>query len=327
MQINAKFGSSTAAPQASLQQASTTQASAAPPSLGLNAAAGDLVKDTTTAAFRADVIAESARQPVLVDFWAPWCGPCKQLTPILERQVQAARGKVKLVKMNIDEHPQISGQLGIKSIPAVIAFVNGQPVDGFMGSLPESQVKSFIDRISGPGGDPLEDALAEAEELVAAGDTPSAMQLYAMILAEAPDSLKAVAGLARLHVDLGDLDAARQVLDAAPAGAEKDAGVQSVRAAIDLAEREANLGDLQDLEARVAASPDDHAARLEYAVALSARNKRDEAVDQLIEIIRKDRAWNDDAARKQLLQFFEAWGFKDEASVTGRRKLSAILFA
>ena len=334
MQINAKLGSSTLAPQASTQQASPPQSSsmqagtAASLSLGGASAKAGLVKDTTTATFRTDVVAESAQQPVLVDFWAPWCGPCKQLTPILERLVQAAKGKVKLVKMNIDEHPQISGQLGIKSIPAVIAFVNGQPVDGFMGALPESQVKAFIDRIAGPGGaDPLDAALLEAEELVKAGDPASAMQLYAAILAEVPDSLKAIAGLARLYVDLGDLEQARQVLASAPEGSDKDAGLQSVRAAIEIAEREASLGDLGDLEAKIHASPDDHAARLEYAVALSARNKRHEAVDELIDIIRKDRIWNDDAARKQLLQFFEAWGFKDEASVAGRRKLSAILFS
>ena len=312
MQISAKFG-----------QASAPAALAPGPA----AASGSLVKDATTASFRADVVAESARHPVLVDFWAPWCGPCKQLTPIIERQVQAAKGKVKLVKLNIDEHPQISGQLGIKSIPAVIAFVNGQPVDGFMGALPESQVKAFIDRISGPAVDPLDEALIEAEGLIEAGDVAAATELYHAILEQAPETVRALIGLARIALDAGDIAAARGFLARVPASAAADAGLQSLRAAIEIAEREAGLGDLGELEAKVAGAPDDHAARLELAIALNARNRRDEAVDRLIDIIRSDRSWNDDAARRQLLQFFEAWGFKDAASVAGRRKLSTILFS
>ena len=311
MQINARLGQSASVTGA-------TPSHAAP--LEQPATAG-LIKDVTTASFRADVIAESAKQPVLVDFWAPWCGPCKQLTPALERQVQAAKGKVKLVKMNIDEHPQISGQLGIKSIPAVIAFVNGQPVDGFMGALPESQVKSFIERIAGPGGDAaLDEALAEASALLEAGDIASAEQIYSAILAEMPDQLKAIAGLGKLYVAAGELDRAKEVLAMAKPPADKDASIQSVKAAIEIAEREAGLGDMQELQSKLAADPNDHATRLELAIALNAKNQRLEAVDELIHIIRHDRSWNDDAARKQLLQFFEAWGFKDEASVTGAQK-------
>ena len=311
MQVNATFGQSPAA----------VSLDGAPPSAAL-------VKDTTSTTFRADVIAESAKQPVLVDFWAPWCGPCKQLTPIIEKQVKAAKGKVKLVKMNIDEHPQIPGQLGIKSIPAVIAFVNGQPVDGFMGALPESQVKAFIERVSGPGGaDPLEEALTEAEQLAESGDAVAAAQLYGAILTQEPENLTALAGLARVHVSMGDTEQAKQLLAALPPGAEKDAAIQSVKAAIELAEQQAGLGDLAELQAKVAANPDDHQARIDLAIALNGRNNRDEAVDELIASIAKNRVWNEEAARKQLLQFFEAWGFKDEASVAGRRKLSTILYS
>ena len=311
MQVNATFGQ---------RPAAVTLDGAAPPPA--------LVKDTTASTFRADVIAESAKQPVLVDFWAPWCGPCKQLTPIIEKQVNAAKGKVKLVKMNIDEHPQIPGQLGIKSIPAVIAFVNGQPVDGFMGALPESQVKAFIDRISGPGGaDPLEEALAEAEQLGEAGDAVAAAQLYSAILTQEPDNLKALAGLARIHLAMGDIEQAKQLLASLPPDAMKDVAIQSVKAAVELAEQQAGLGDLAELQAKVAANPEDHQARIDLAIALNGRNLREEAVDELIASIRKNRTWNEEAARKQLLQFFEAWGFKDDASVIGRRKLSTILYS
>jgi putative thioredoxin len=266
-------------------QNAASQAAAAP------GAAGDLVKDTTTATFRQDVIAESMRQPVLVDFWAPWCGPCKQLTPVLEKAVKAAGGKVKLVKMNIDEHPQIAGQLGVQSIPAVFAFQRGQPVDGFMGALPEGQVKGFIERLVGPlGPSAAEDLMAEADALAAEGDAAGAAELYAAVKANDPALLGA-------------------------------------RAAVDLAEQAASLGDLGDLQRRVEANPADHQARFDLAVALNARGKREEAADHLLDIVRRDRTWNEDGARKQLVQFFEAWGPTDATTLTGRRKLSSILFA
>jgi putative thioredoxin len=291
-------------------------------------AADTLIKDTTTAGFRQDVIAESMKQPVLVDFWAPWCGPCKQLTPVIEKAVKAAGGKVKLVKMNIDEHPQISGQLGIQSIPAVIAFQRGQPVDGFMGALPESQVKGFIERLVGPvGPSAAEDLLKEAGEAAAAGDATGAAELYAAVLAQEPENANAIGALAKLHLDLGDLDGAKRFLAMAPAGKENDPAIAGARAAIELAEQAASLGDTGELQQRVAANPRDHQARFDLALALNARNKREEAVDQLVEIVRRDRNWNDDAARKQLVQFFEAWGPMDEMTVAGRRKLSSVLFS
>jgi putative thioredoxin len=296
--------------------------------LAENTAAQDgLIKDTTTAGFRQDVIAESAKQPVLVDFWAPWCGPCKQLTPVIEKAVKAAGGKVKLVKMNIDEHPQIPGQLGIQSIPAVIAFTKGQPVDGFMGALPESQVKGFIERLVGPvGPSAAEDMLAEAADLAAQGDAAGAAELYAAILAQEPDNVGAIAALAKLHLDLGDLEGAKRFLTMAPKGKENDPAIAGARAAIELAEQAASLGDVGELQRRVDAEPGDHQARFDLAVALNARNKREEAVDALLEIVRRDRTWNEDGARKQLVQFFEAWGPMDPATIAGRKRLSSVLF-
>ena len=289
---------------------------------------GDLIKDTTTATFRQDVMTESMNQPVLVDFWAPWCGPCKQLTPVLEKAVKAAGGKVKLVKMNIDEHPQIAGQLGIQSIPAVIAFQRGQPVDGFMGALPESQVKGFIERLIGPmGPSAADDLLAEAGALAAEGDVAGAAELYAAVLGQDPENVAALAALAKLHVEIGDLDAARRFLDMAPQGKANDPALAGARAALELAEQAASLGDLADLQRRVEANPADHQARFDLALGLNARGKRKEAVDQLLEIVRRDRSWNEDGARKQLVQFFEAWGPTDENTIAGRRKLSSILFA
>jgi putative thioredoxin len=291
-------------------------------------AAGDLIKDTTTASFRQDVIAESAKQPVLVDFWAPWCGPCKQLTPVLEKAVKAAGGKVKLVKMNIDEHPQIASQLGIQSIPAVIAFQRGQPADGFMGALPESQVKGFIERLVGPvGTSALDDLLAQADALAAQGDAAGSAELYAAVLAQDPENAAALAALAKLHVQLGDLEGAKRFLAMVPKGKAHDPAIAGARAAIEVAEQAASLGDLGDLQRRVEANTLDHQARFDLALALNARGRRGQALDHLLEIVRQDRTWNDDGARKQLVQFFEAWGPMDEMTVAGRRRLSSLLFA
>lgn len=287
-----------------------------------------LVKETTTAAFRQDVIQESLKQPVLVDFWAPWCGPCKQLTPVLEKAVKSAGGKVKLVTMNIDEHPQIAGQLGIQSIPAVIAFTKGQPVDGFMGALPEGQIKGFIERLVGPvGPSAVEDLLAEANALAEEGDAAGAAELYAAVLAQEPENVAAIAALAKLHLDLDDLEGARRFLAMAPKAKENDPAIAGARAAIELAEQAASLGDVGELQRRVEVDPSDHQARFDLALALNARGKRDEAINQLIEIVRRDRTWNDDAARKQLVQLFEAWGPMDEMTVLGRRRLSSVLFS
>ncbi len=286
-----------------------------------------LVKDTTTAEFRTDVIAESMKQPVLVDFWAPWCGPCKQLAPVIEKVVKAAGGKVKLVKMNIDEHPQIAGQLGIQSIPAVIAFQRGQPVDGFMGAQGEREIKGFIERLVGPlGPGATAQMVEEAKALAESGDAAGAAELYAAVLTQEPDNAEAVGAMAKLHVDLGDLEGAERFLGMTPAGKEDHPAIAGARAALELAKQADGLGDLGELERKVAANAADHQSRFDLALALAARGERDRATDELIEIIRRDRTWNDDGARKQLLQFFDAWGPMDDASVAGRRKLSAVLF-
>jgi putative thioredoxin len=297
--------------------------------VGVAAVPGDgVVKDTTTQAFMKDVIEESRRQPVLVDFWAPWCGPCKQLTPVIEKAVRAAKGKVKLVKMNIDEHPAIPGQMGIKSIPAVIAFVNGQPADGFLGALPESQVTAFLERITKQelGGEDKE-LLKAAESALAEGDPAGAAELYAEILADDADNLPALAGLARSHLEAGEIEKAKQTLAKVPEAKRGEASVAGALAALEVAERAASVGPVAELEAKVAANPLDHQARFDLAVALNGHNRRQEALDHLMEIVRRDRKWNDDAARKQLVQFFEAWGPTDEFTVAGRRRLSSILFA
>jgi putative thioredoxin len=287
----------------------------------------DLIKDTTTSAFRQDVIAESVKVPVLVDFWAPWCGPCKQLTPVLEKVVKQAAGKVKLVKMNIDDHPQIPGQLGIQSVPAVIAFQKGQPVDGFMGALPEGQVKAFIERLVGPMADDLQQLLSEAEAAAGRGDLDEAAALFSEVLAQDNANLKAIGGLARVSVALRRLDEARELLQRVPPGQENDSAISAARAALDLAEQAASVGDLAALENAVAVNPLDFQAQFDLALALNARGAKEAAAERLLEIIRRDRKWNDDGARKQLVQFFESWGPMDEATVAGRRKLSAHLFS
>ena len=286
------------------------------------------VKDTTTQTFVKDVIEESKRQPVLVDFWAPWCGPCKQLTPILEKAVKAAKGKVKLVKMNIDEHPAIPGQMGIQSIPAVIAFVNGQPADGFMGALPESQVTAFLERLTKDrlGGE-TKDLLKTADAALADGDAAGAAEIYAQLLAEDASNVPALAGLTRCYVQTGALDQARQTLAMVPDAKSSDAAVAAARAALELAEQAKTIGSVAELEQKVAANALDHQARFDLALALNGKGRRLDALEQLIAIVKRDRKWNDDGARKQLVQLFDAWGPTDEATIEGRKRLSSILFA
>jgi putative thioredoxin len=286
----------------------------------------DATVATTTATFATDVLAESGRRPVLVDFWAPWCEPCKQLTPILEKAVQAAQGKVKLVTMNIDEHPQIAGQLGIRSIPAVIAFQRGQPVDGFMGALPESQVRGFIERLAGPLPEE-EDLHAMADAALAAGEPLAALEIFRELHEKDSGDLAALAGLIKTSVAIGELDDAQKLLAQVPATAAQDPAIAAARAAVENATQAADLGDIGELERRVAAEPNDPQARFELAIALNAQDRRDEAADALLTIIKRDRDWNDAAARKQLLQFFEAWGNMDAATVAARRKLSTLLFS
>jgi putative thioredoxin len=292
------------------------------------AAADGYIKETTTQAFIKDVIEESRKQPVLVDFWAPWCGPCRQLTPILEKVVRTAKGKVKLAKMNIDEHPAIPGQMGIQSIPAVIAFVNGQPADGFLGALPENQVTAFIERLTKDklGGED-KDRLKLADAALADGDPAGAAEIYAQILAEDSANVPALAGLARCYIETGATDQARQTLAMVPEAKRNEPSVAAARAALELSEQAASVGPIGDLERKVAANAADHQARFDLAVALNAKGQRQEALDHLVEIVRRDRKWNDDGARKQLVQFFEAWGPTDELTVAGRKRLSSILFA
>jgi putative thioredoxin len=287
-----------------------------------------VVKDTTTQAFVKDVIEESKRQPVLVDFWAPWCGPCKQLTPILEKAVKAAKGKVKLVKMNIDDHPAIPGQMGIQSIPAVIAFVGGQPADGFMGALPESQVVAFLERLTKDriGGE-AQDLLKAADAALAEGDAAGAAEMYAQLLAEDNANVAALGGLARAYVETGALEQARQTLAMVPEAKQNDSAVAAARAALELAEQVKTVGPIDELEQKIAANPLDHQARFDLALALNGKGQRADALEHLITIVKRDRKWNDDGARKQLVQFFDAWGPTDEATIDGRKRLSSILFA
>jgi putative thioredoxin len=298
---------------------------------GAAPAAADLIKETTTQTFVKDVIEESRRQPVLIDFWAEWCGPCRQLTPVLEKAVKNAKGKVKLVKMNIDQHPAIPGQMGIQSIPAVIAFVNGQPADGFMGAIPESQVNAFIEKLTkgmtAPGEPNIAEILQEAEAVLAEGDAAAAAQIYAEVLALDATNIPAMAGLAKCYVTTGAIEQAKQTLAMVPDAKRNDAAVKAVQAAIDLAEQAQSVGPIGELEQKVAANPLDHQARFDLATALNAMGKRSEATAQLLEIVKRDRKWNDDGARKQLVQLFEAWGGTDEATVEGRKRLSTILFS
>jgi putative thioredoxin len=289
---------------------------------------GDIIKDATDASFMADVVEASRDQPVIVDFWATWCGPCRQLGPALEKAVTAAKGKVKLVKVDIDKNPAYAGQLRVQSIPAVFAFVDGKPVDGFMGALPDSQVRDFVDKLaklSGPGGpSPIEAALAMARESLEVGDMGGAAQAYAQVLQADPANLKALGGLAKVYLASGDAEKAGEILAMAPQGAS-DPDLDSVRAALALAAEAPS--DTAAFEARLAKDPDDHEARFELAKALAGQHKLGPAADQLLAIIEKDRAWNDEAARKQLLTVFEAAGPMSEVARSGRRRLSAILFS
>jgi len=297
------------------------------------AAAGvsDLIKDGDDATFMADVIEESRRQPVIVDFWATWCGPCKQLGPALEKAVAGARGAVKLVKIDVDKNPGIAGQMRVQSIPTVYAFVDGRPVDGFQGAVPESQLKAFIDRLAAaagpaaaPGAEDLEALLEMGAESLQLNDLGGAAQAFAQALQIDPENAKAIAGLARVYLLGGQVDRAREILDMAPAGA-KGPELDSVRAALQLAA--AVPSDVAQYEHRLAKDENDHHARLELAKALAGHGQLDEAVDHLLRIIETDRDWNEGAARAQLLQVFEAAGLGSEVAKRCRRRLSAILFS
>lgn len=301
------------------------------PAPGAAGGPGDLIKETTTATFARDVLEASRQQPVLVDFWAPWCGPCKQLTPVIEKVVKEAAGRVKLVKMNIDDHPSIAGQLGIQSIPAVIAFVEGRPVDGFMGALPESQIKQFIDRVAGPAVDnakaEVEAVLTDAKALLDAGDTQNAAGLYGAVLQAQPENPAAIAGMVECMIALGQLAEARQALSQLPKEIAEAAAIGAVSKKLDQIEEARKLGDPLALEQRLALDPDDHAARLKLAKIRNVEGDRTAAAEHLLMIMKRDRSFEDDVARRELLSFFEVWGPKDPATIAARRKLSALLFS
>jgi len=289
------------------------------------------ILDITTAQFMPEVIEASKNKPVLVDFWAPWCGPCKQLTPIIEAAVAKAGGKVKLVKMNIDDHPEVAGQMGIQSIPAVVAFVDGQPKDAFMGAKSASEIDAFIAKLAGPSGpSPLEQALEQAAALTREGAYEDASHLYVSILQQVPENLDAVSGYGMLLVENNAIAEAKSLLESVPEpkpGETLHEGIQALKAAVELHEQAEEVSGLGELEAAVAADPANHQARLDLAIALNAKGKRDEAAEQLLESMRKDRAWNEEAAKTQLLKFFEAWGHKDPATASARRQLSSLLFS
>ncbi len=286
------------------------------------------VKDVNTETFAADVIEASKKVPIVVDFWAPWCGPCKQLTPILEKVIGESAGRVQMVKINIDESPQIAGQLGVKSIPAVFGFSDGRPVDGFMGVIPESQVRHFVEKLGGTSSAGADEILAAAATALEAGETKEAGQMYREVLSTDPRDTRAIAGLSRCSISVKDFDAAQEILDLAPEDKLTDSEITSAHAALQLARSAGNVAsELIPLQAQVAADPSNHRARIDYAIALNAASQREDALDQLIESIRLNHDWEDGAARQQLLTFFEAWGLSDPLSANGRRKLSSILFS
>ena len=291
--------------------------------------AADVIKDGTEATFMADVIEASREVPVIVDFWAPWCGPCKTLGPALEAAVTAAKGKVRLVKIDVDQNQMIAAQLRVQSIPAVFGFVNGQPVDGFMGAQPASQIKAFVERLiaQGGGNDGLEAALEAAEAMLEEGAVADAAQTFAAILAEEAGNPAALSGLSRAHLALGDIEKAKAILDLVPAEKAGDSAILAARAQIELAEATADAGDVGEFAAAVERDPGDHQARFDLAMALVAKGDQQGAIDALLELFRRDREWNDGAARAQLFKLFDSLGPKSELAAKGRRRLSSMIFA
>lgn len=285
----------------------------------------DLIKDGSTATFMTDVIDASGKTPVIVDFWAPGCAPCAQLTPMLESAVLAAKGKVKLVKVNVQENPELAGQFQVQSVPTVYAVKNGQPVDGFAGAMPESQLKKFIKKLSGAKQDFTEE-LTAAENALAEGNNDQAIEIYSQILEQDQESPEALGGLIKCYIFAKDFKTAKEILESLEEDTANHSAIKSAEKALELAEKSGPVGDTEELAKAVNASPDDHQKRFDLAIAYAANGKHQQAVDELMTILQKQITWNDGAAKTQLLEFFEAWGPKDEATVNGRKQLAVLLF-
>lgn len=286
----------------------------------------DIIKNGTTASVMKDVIEASKDCIIIVDFWAPNCAPCAQLTPALEAAVRAKKGAIKMVKINIDEHPQLAAQFQVQSVPTIYAVKDGQPIDGFQGALPESEIKKFIDKLTGKDTQ-AEEQLELANESLKAGEAQAAAEIYAQILASDPGNAEAISGLIKCYIAVGEIDTAKQTLEAITDDLKNHPAIESAKAALDLAEKAEDAGDVDDLKSQLETNPDNHQTRFDLAIACNARNHREDAVDELITILRKDMNWQEGTAKAQLLEFFEAWGPNEQVTIEGRKQLSSLMFA